>query len=74
MIPQSDIDNWFQYHAPNQNQLVHYNIIRDEGKKFAELLNRLLPDSADKSACFRELRKCIMSANLTIACNTPTKE
>lgn len=69
MITQVDIDNWFVYHSPKEDQPQRYQVIRDKAKEFAELLMSTLPECADKTATFRKLRETVMSANLTIACN-----
>lgn len=74
MIPQYDIDNWFTYHPPTSGQVSDYAEIRNKAKEFAELLNQLLPDCADKTATFRKLREVVMMANQTIACNVFEEE
>lgn len=71
---QAEIDNWFTYHAPTQDQLLQYQEIRTAAKIFAETINRHVPGSADKTAAMRELRGVVMAANLAIACNTPAAE
>lgn len=70
-IPQKDIDNWFSYHAPNAEQLVAYNDIRQAAKIYAETCNKHIPDSADKTAAMRKIRESVMAANLAVACNWP---
>jgi hypothetical protein len=70
-IPQSDIENWFSYHAPNADQLVAYNDIRQAAKIYAETVNKHVPDSADKTAAMRKIRESAMAANLAVACNWP---
>lgn len=69
-FPQSDIDNWFSYHAPTAEQIVQYGEIRTAAKIFAETINRHVPGGADKTAAMRDLRGCVMAANLAIACYT----
>jgi hypothetical protein len=74
-IPQSDINNWFQYHAPTPEQLVAYNDIRQAAKIYAETVNKHVPDSADKTAAMRKIRESVMAANLAVACyQKPTIE
>jgi hypothetical protein len=70
-IPQSDIDNWFSYHAPTLDQQKAYTELRDKAKEFAEMFNAYAPDCADKTAAMRELRGALMAMNLAIACNPP---
>lgn len=71
-FPQSDIDNWFSYHAPTPEQLVAYNDIRQTAKIFAETVNKHVPDSADKTSAMRKIRESVMAANLAVACNAPS--
>jgi len=74
MITQADIDNWFSYHAPDVGQQATYAGIRLGAKEFAEYLNSVLPDCADKTVVFRKLRELVMCANQTIACNPAVEE
>lgn len=75
MATQSDINNWFTYHAPTPEQLTGYNDIRQAAKIYAETVNKHAPDSADKSAAMRKIRESVMAANLAIACyEKPTIE
>jgi hypothetical protein len=71
MISQSDVNNWFTYHAPTPEQLVAYNDIRQAAKIYAETVNKHVPDSADKTAAMRKIRDSVMAANLAVACNWP---
>ena len=69
-ISQSDINNWFTYHAPTPEQLVAYTDIRQAAKIYAETVNKHVPDSADKTAAMRKIRESVMAANLAVACNS----
>jgi hypothetical protein len=72
---QSDINNWFTYHAPSGDQLKHYEVIRAGAKMLAEDFNDAVPDCADKTAAMRKLRETVMAMNLAIACyEKPTIE
>jgi hypothetical protein len=68
MITQADIDNWFTYHAPKDDQTVKYNNIRDAGKFLAEVILDNTPINADQSAAIRKVREAVMTANAGIAC------
>lgn len=68
-IQQTDIDNWFTYHAPNPDQQEAYTALRTKAKELAELFNAYASDCADKTAAMRELRNTVMAMNLAIACN-----
>jgi hypothetical protein len=60
--------NWvFEYHAPTGDQPKHYRLIREKAKEFALVLLRTCPEGADRSAAFRKLRECVMTANAAIA-------
>ena len=65
---QEEIDNWFTYHAPTKTQVIQYGELRTAAKIFAETINKHVPAGADKTAAMRELRGCVMAANLAIAC------
>ena len=73
-MKQSDLDNFFMYHAPNAVTLTHYNDLRAKAKEFAELFNASVPDCADKTAAVRKLRETLMAMNLAIACYVPPEE
>jgi hypothetical protein len=59
---------WFQYHAPTDDQVKSYQRIRDEAQRFAEVIVDETPESADQTAALRKLRECVMTANAAIAC------
>ncbi len=69
MITQNDIENWFTYHAPKDDQPAKYSRIRSKAKELAEVFLTDLPECADKTAAMRKLRETVMAANLAIACN-----
>ena len=62
------IKNWFIYHAPTSDQLVAYEKLRNAAKDFANAINEIVPDSADKTAAIRKVREAVMTANAAIAC------
>lgn len=57
----------FTYHAPNADQQVAYEKLRNAAYDFAVALVELTPPSADQSAALRKLRDCVMTANASIA-------
>lgn len=61
------IEDWFTYHKPTDEQIPKYLEIREQAKNFAHTLNQLLPDYPNKSAAMRKLRECVMTANAAIA-------
>lgn len=68
MITQAQLDNWFQYHAPQGDQSQRYEALRAAGKVFAEAIVRLTPSSADQTAAVRKVREAVFAANAAIAC------
>ncbi len=69
MITQTDLDNWFSYHSPKDDQPARYEAIRSKAKELAELFNASSQPSADQTAALRKLRETVMAMNLAIACN-----
>lgn len=65
----NDLDNWFSYHAPTPELIEKYNHVREETKKLAAWIIDNVPNSADRTAAIRSLRRTVMDINLAIACN-----
>lgn len=65
----AQIDNWFRYHAPKEDQQERYERIRASAKDFAMVLVECTPQSADQTSALRKLRECVTTANAAIACN-----
>jgi len=57
----------FTYHAPDADQQVAYEKLRNAAYDFAVALTELTPPSADQTAALRKLRECVMTANAAIA-------
>lgn len=68
MITLEQLDNWFTYHAPTNDQQIRYVAIRDAARAFAGILIENTPPSADQTAAIRKLREAVMIANAAIAC------
>lgn len=71
MATESEIDNWYTYHAPSPPQVIAYETIRGKAKELAILFNNRVLPCADATAAHRKLREAVMAMNLAIACNTP---
>jgi len=69
MVTQIDLDNWFQYHSPKEDQPARYEAIRAKAKELAVLFVDSSKSSADQTAAIRKLRETVMAMNLAIACN-----
>ena len=67
MTPEQ-LDNWFSHHPPSSDGLTKYNHIRAAALNFAQVLNELCPESADKTCAIRHIRDAMMTANSSIAC------
>ena len=67
LTQQERVEEWFTYHAPNAEQQVAYQALRDKAKELALLILAHVPGCADQSAAMRHLRECIMTANAGIA-------
>jgi len=61
------VDKLFTYHAPTEEQKVHYEAVRAAAKDFATVLLAHTPQSADQTAAIRLLRSCVHTANGSIA-------
>lgn len=67
-ISQAQLDNWFVHHPPEVGQAEKYQEIREAGKRFAEVIVRHCPPSADTTAAIRKAREAVFTANAAIAC------
>ncbi len=67
MTTPADIENRFTYHAPSPEQVSLYGAIRDEAKDLAELVNRVCPESREKSLAMTKIEEAVMWANASIA-------
>ena len=63
------LDTWFTYHAPTQNQVHLYNRIREHGRALAFVIRDCCPEGADTTAAIRKVREATMTANASIACS-----
>lgn len=68
-ITHADLDNWFSYHSPKDNQPERYEAIRSRARELAEYFVTASQPSADQTAALRKLRETVMAMNLAIACN-----
>lgn len=67
----AEIENWFRYHRPTEDQQRRYVEIRDQAKVMAKLMVKHVPACADRTAALRDLRRLVMAINMAIACNEP---
>ena len=64
-----DLNKRFTYHAPKEGQPEKYETIRKQSLNLAEILNKLCPDSREKSLAITALEEAVMWANASIARN-----
>lgn len=62
------IDQWFTYHAPSEDQQMRYEALRSKARELAITIVAMTPLSADQTAALRKLRECVATANAAIAC------
>lgn len=69
MMEKKTIDNNFSYHAPTDKDVKHYEKIRSEAKRLCNIVNKICPDSREKSIAITKLEEVVMWANASIARN-----
>lgn len=62
-----NIEKNFTYHEPDMNQVSRCDGIRENAKGFAFLLEKLCPESRERSLAMTKLEECVMWANAAIA-------
>ena len=66
MTDASDLDNRFQYHAPDADRKLHHQGVRDSCRLLAGTLNSL-PEGREKSLAMTKLEEVMFWANAAIA-------
>jgi hypothetical protein len=61
------LKNRFTYHAPTPLQIEKYQSLRELALEFAELINDLAPESAEKTKAVGYVDQAVMYANAAIA-------
>jgi hypothetical protein len=67
MIPASDIEKRFTYHASKEGQPAKYTALRQKAKELAELIVELTPSSREQSLAITSLEETTFWANAAIA-------
>lgn len=62
-----EIDVRFSYHPPKGDQASRYENLRSSGKWLAQVIDKLCPDSREKSLALAKLEEAVMWANAGIA-------
>lgn len=61
------IEKIFSYHSPKAEQVERYNGIREYARFFGLMINKLCPESREKSLAITKLQECVQMANASIA-------
>ncbi len=64
-----DITKRFTYHPPRAGQPPKYEEVRQNARLLAMLVDKLCPDSREKSLAFTKLEEAVFWANASIARN-----
>jgi hypothetical protein len=67
--PEDFISQVFTYHAPTEDQIPKYEALRAAARQFAYAIFDNVPQCSDRTAAFRHLRECVMTANSAISLN-----
>ena len=65
----SDLNNWFSYHKPNENQSVKYRSLRRFTRLLARKYFSRCCDCEERTIAIQKLREAVMWINAGIACN-----
>jgi len=68
IITDRELQNWFTYHPPGQQDQIKYVALRDAALAFARMVVALTPACPDQTAAVRRIREAVMIANQSIAC------
>lgn len=68
-VTPEQLQNWFQYHTPNEQQIPKYQKLREAGKLLATAILECTPPGPDQTAAIRKVREAIMTSNQAIACD-----
>jgi hypothetical protein len=64
---QKEIPVRFSWHPPKDDQVPRYELLRNEARGLAVLINVHVPGSPEKAEAIRKLEECVMWANAGIA-------
>lgn len=68
-IEDAELDNWFGYHPPSSEDIANgHDFVRRECRELAGMLNKILPEGAEKTTALRKVREAAMWGNAAIAC------
>jgi hypothetical protein len=70
----SELIKRFTYHEPTPEKIDTFRDIRQAGFNLVEILNKVLPDSREKSLAITNIEQAVMWANASLARNKITKD
>jgi len=62
MLKKELLDAWFDVRMPSANQLFYFERISKSAKNLVKIIDKLVPDCADKSVAFRKIREATLDA------------
>lgn len=66
---EAELDNWFAYHPASSPAIMDgHEFVRRECRELASMLNKILPECAEKTLALRKIREGAMWGNAAIAC------
>lgn len=68
-MEKADIENRFNYHAPDDEKRQRHEVVREELKTVALIVNDLCPEGREKSTAITKLEEAMYWANAAIARN-----
>lgn len=67
-VTEQQLNTWFVYHSPTPEQAKKYEALRAAARELAFAIVALTPPGADQREAIALLRKTVMVANSSIAC------
>ena len=68
------LDKNFSYHAPTPDTVALHETIRNQGKRFAELVEAECPASRETSLALTKIEEAVFWANASVARNISAKQ
>lgn len=65
-VTHEDVDLWFTYQAPTDDQIKRMTIVRNAAKEMAHRMVDEIPDGPSKTKAIQDLRETVMRGNLGI--------
>ena len=66
-VSEADLDDIFQYHPPDEDQILRLATVRAAAREFAWAILQQTPVCPDQTVAIRKVREAVMTANAAIA-------